>query len=248
MSLQAVDQGSIARRSDRYDQRADRHQPANSELAAVPAIERLHRRRRHRCAADAAGAARGFTAAVAQAARSARKTSSPCSPVDILASCRPRSSRWRASTLPTDLPLSFPPQSSSNGRTSSRREANMHAASAQIGVATANRLPNITLTAQRRKQCACDSARSSDPGRASGTSAQPCLRRFSTAERSSTSSVQREPLTSRQPSNIEAPSSPPSRMSPTRLSALKHDADTLKATAAAADAAKDQPRPRPTPI
>ncbi len=50
-------------------------------------------------------------------------------------------------TLPTDLPLSLPSALVEQRPDVLQAEANMHAASAQIGVATANRLPNITLTA-----------------------------------------------------------------------------------------------------
>jgi len=50
-------------------------------------------------------------------------------------------------TLPTDLPLSLPSTLVAQRPDVLQAEANMHAASAQIGVATANRLPNITLSA-----------------------------------------------------------------------------------------------------
>jgi NodT family efflux transporter outer membrane factor (OMF) lipoprotein len=50
-------------------------------------------------------------------------------------------------SLPSDLPLSLPSALVEQRPDVLQAEANMHAASAQIGVATANRLPNITLTA-----------------------------------------------------------------------------------------------------
>jgi NodT family efflux transporter outer membrane factor (OMF) lipoprotein len=50
-------------------------------------------------------------------------------------------------TLPSDLPLSLPSALVEQRPDILQAEANMHAASAQIGVAAANRLPNITLTA-----------------------------------------------------------------------------------------------------
>ena len=50
-------------------------------------------------------------------------------------------------TLPTDLPLSLPSALVEQRPDVLQALANMHAASAQIGVATANRLPNIQLTA-----------------------------------------------------------------------------------------------------
>ncbi len=50
-------------------------------------------------------------------------------------------------TLPSDLPLSLPSTLVAQRPDVLQAEANMHAASAQIGVATASRLPNITLSA-----------------------------------------------------------------------------------------------------
>jgi NodT family efflux transporter outer membrane factor (OMF) lipoprotein len=49
-------------------------------------------------------------------------------------------------TLPSDLPLSLPSVLVEQRPDVLQAEANLHAASAQIGIATANRLPNITLT------------------------------------------------------------------------------------------------------
>jgi NodT family efflux transporter outer membrane factor (OMF) lipoprotein len=49
-------------------------------------------------------------------------------------------------TLPSDLPLSLPSVLVEQRPDVLQAEENMHAASAQIGVATANRLPNINLT------------------------------------------------------------------------------------------------------
>ena len=49
--------------------------------------------------------------------------------------------------LPQDLPLSLPSTLVAQRPDVRQAEANMHAASAQIGVAIANRLPNILLTA-----------------------------------------------------------------------------------------------------
>ncbi len=50
-------------------------------------------------------------------------------------------------TLPSDLPLSLPSALVAQRPDVLQAEANMHSASAQVGVATANRLPNITLSA-----------------------------------------------------------------------------------------------------
>jgi NodT family efflux transporter outer membrane factor (OMF) lipoprotein len=49
--------------------------------------------------------------------------------------------------LPTDLPVSLPAQLVEQRPDVRQAEENLHAASAQIGIAMANRLPNITLTA-----------------------------------------------------------------------------------------------------
>lgn len=49
--------------------------------------------------------------------------------------------------LPQDLPISLPSALVAQRPDVLQAEANMHAASAQVGIATANRLPNITLTA-----------------------------------------------------------------------------------------------------
>ena len=50
-------------------------------------------------------------------------------------------------TLPSNLPLSLPSTIVAQRPDVLQAQENMHAASAQIGVATANRLPNITLSA-----------------------------------------------------------------------------------------------------
>ncbi len=49
--------------------------------------------------------------------------------------------------LPVEVPVSLPSQLVSQRPDVLQAEANLHAASAQIGIAVANRLPNITLTA-----------------------------------------------------------------------------------------------------
>jgi len=50
-------------------------------------------------------------------------------------------------TLPSDLPLSLPSTLVEQRPDVLQAQANLHAASAQVGIATANRLPNITLSA-----------------------------------------------------------------------------------------------------
>lgn len=49
--------------------------------------------------------------------------------------------------LPEDLPVSLPSELVAQRPDVLQAEANLHAASAQVGIATANRLPNIALTA-----------------------------------------------------------------------------------------------------
>src|SRR5208282_2970663 len=49
--------------------------------------------------------------------------------------------------LPEEIPVSLPSQLVAQRPDVLQAEANLHAASAQVGIATANRLPNITLTA-----------------------------------------------------------------------------------------------------
>jgi NodT family efflux transporter outer membrane factor (OMF) lipoprotein len=49
--------------------------------------------------------------------------------------------------LPEDVPVSLPSQLVAQRPDVRQAEANLHAASAQVGIALANRLPNITLTA-----------------------------------------------------------------------------------------------------
>lgn len=49
--------------------------------------------------------------------------------------------------LPVELPVSLPSQLVEQRPDVRQAEANLHAASAQVGIAAANRLPNITLTA-----------------------------------------------------------------------------------------------------
>lgn len=51
-------------------------------------------------------------------------------------------------TLPQDIPLSLPSKLVEQRPDVRQAEANLHSASAQIGVAVANRLPNLTLAAQ----------------------------------------------------------------------------------------------------
>ena len=69
--------------------------------------------------------------------------------------------------LPEELPLSLPSELVAQRPDVLQAEANLHAASAQIGIAIANRLPNITLTANAGST-ALAMTRCSPPARASG--------------------------------------------------------------------------------
>ena len=100
---------------------------------------------RHRRPAGAARPARGVASAAAQAARPAgqshrgsdRKLPRPIAGAEVHAG-KP--------DAPSQLPLSLPSLLVEQRPDVLQAEANLHAASAQIGIATANRLPNITLT------------------------------------------------------------------------------------------------------
>ena len=176
---------------------------------------------------------------LAQAARAAATISSPSSPAAFRRSCRRTSSALASLTLPSDLPLSLPSVIVKQRPDVLQAEANMHAASA--AGRRRDRQPPAQHHAHRATPAATRfrSARSSAPAPASGTSAPRFSHRFSTAEHcfmQQRARARRLPAVA--PSSIEAPSSPRSRMSPTRWSRIDHDAETLKSTAAAADAAK----------
>ncbi len=117
------------------------------EHPALSEVQGLCRRPRRRRAASAARPARGVAAAARQAARpAAQSDGGPDRPLSGRKR-RPRSSRSPASPCRSDLPLSLPSALVEQRPDVLQAEANMHAASAQVGVATANRLPNITLSA-----------------------------------------------------------------------------------------------------
>ena len=149
---------------------------------------------------------------------------------------RRRNSRWRAS-LPSDLPLSLPSTLVEQRPDVLQAEANLHAASAQVGIATANRLPNITLSAN-----AGDNALAIGQIFGQGTGfwnigaglLAPIFdggtllhqqRAARAAYQQSAEQYRGTVLTAFQ--NVAD-----------TLAALEHDAETLKATARAADAAK----------
>ena len=142
-----------------------------------------------------------------------------------------------ALTLPSDLPLSIPSALVEQRPDVLQAEANMHAASAQIGVAAANRLPNITLTGNAGSN-ALAIGQIFGPGTGfwnlgaallapifDGGTKLHQLRSARYAYQQLAEQYRSTVLTAFQ--NVAD-----------TLSALNHDAETLKATAAATDAAK----------
>ena len=139
--------------------------------------------------------------------------------------------------LPSDLPLSLPSALVEQRPDVLQAEANMHAASAQVGVATANRLPNITLTANAGST-ALALGQVFGPGTSFWNIGAALLapifdggtllheqRGARAAYKQAAEQYRGTVLTSFQ--NVAD-----------TLSALEHDAEALKATAAATDAAK----------
>jgi len=140
-------------------------------------------------------------------------------------------------TLPSQLPLSLPSLLVEQRPDVLQAEANMHAASAQIGVAAANRLPNITLTANAGSNALAIGqifgagtgfwnigAALLGPIFDGGTRLHQ-ERGARAAYQQTAAQYRGTVLTAFQ--NVAD-----------TLAALEHDAETLKATAAAADAAK----------
>jgi NodT family efflux transporter outer membrane factor (OMF) lipoprotein len=140
-------------------------------------------------------------------------------------------------TLPSELPLSLPSTLVEQRPDVLQAQANMHAASAQIGVAAANRLPNITLTANAGSN-ALAIGHVFGPGTGfwnigaallapifDGGTRLHQLRGARAAYQQSAEQYRSTVLTAFQ--NVAD-----------TLAALNHDAETLKATKAAADAAK----------
>ena len=76
---------------------------------------------------------------------------SPPSPGAFRARARPQPSSSARFRLPRQLPLSLPADLVRQRPDVRAAEASVHAANAQIGVAIANRLPQITLDRQRRQ-------------------------------------------------------------------------------------------------
>jgi NodT family efflux transporter outer membrane factor (OMF) lipoprotein len=140
-------------------------------------------------------------------------------------------------TLPSDLPLSLPSVLVEQRPDVLQAEANLHAASAQVGVATANRLPNITLTGNAGST-ALSIGQVFGPGTGFWNIGASLLapifdggtllheqRGARAAYRETAEQYRGTVLTAFQ--NVAD-----------TLAALEHDAETLKASAAATDAAK----------
>ena len=83
---------------------------------------------------------------------------------------RRQPSSSRSFRLPRKLPLSLPADLVRQRPDVRAAEANVHAANAQIGVAIANRLPQITLTGKRRQHAPTRSRTCSRPAPLSGRS------------------------------------------------------------------------------
>jgi NodT family efflux transporter outer membrane factor (OMF) lipoprotein len=112
--------------------------------------------------------------------------------------------------LPGELPMSLPSKLVEQRPDILQAEQNLHAASAQVGIAIANRFPNFTLTAN-----AGSTALSLDkPAPAFGGQAAPSRCPFLRAALSCTRNGLRKPPMSRRPNNIAARSLRLFRMSP----------------------------------
>ena len=142
-----------------------------------------------------------------------------------------------ALTLPSDLPLSLPSVLVEQRPDVLQAQANMHAASAEIGVAAANRLPNVTLSANAGSN-ALTLGQLFGPGTGFWNLGAALLapifdggtklhqeRGARAAYQQSAEQYRSTVLTAFQ--NVAD-----------TLSALNHDAETLKASAAATDAAQ----------
>jgi len=142
-----------------------------------------------------------------------------------------------ALSLPSDLPLSLPSVLVAQRPDVLQAEANLHAASAQVGIATANRLPNITLSANAGST-ALAIGHVFGPGTGFWNLGASLLapifdggtllhqQRGARAAYQQTAEQYRSTVLTAFQNVADT------------LAALEHDAETLKATAAAADAAK----------
>ena len=141
-----------------------------------------------------------------------------------------------ALTLPQELPLSLPSRLVEQRPDVRQAEANLHAASAQIGIAVANRLPNITLTASAGSMAlAAGQIFGSGTNTRDLTAAvtQPIYRGGALLHQERAARAAYEQAAEQYRSTVLAAFQ---NVADT-LSALSRDADTLKATVAAEQAA-----------
>ncbi|HEX4647915.1 MAG TPA: efflux transporter outer membrane subunit [Steroidobacteraceae bacterium] len=148
----------------------------------------------------------------------------------------PESFELSALELPRELPLSLPSRLVEQRPDVRQAEENLHAASAQIGIAVANRLPNITLTAS-----AGSMALSAGQIFGSGTAVrdlgvavtQPIYRGGALLHQERAARAAYEQAAEQYRSTVLTAF----QSVADTLSALQHDADTLNAAAAAEQAA-----------
>ena len=106
--------------------------------------------------------------------------------------------------LPQELPVSLPSQLVEQRPDVRQAEENLHSASAQIGIARANRLPSFALTARCWQHGGGPRPICSREARAFGMWAQASRSPSLTAAPSCIGSAPREPLIPRPPNNIAA--------------------------------------------
>ena len=140
-------------------------------------------------------------------------------------------------TLPSDLPLSLRSVLVEQRPDVLQAEANLHAASAQIGIATANRLPNITLTANAGTS-ALTIGQIFGPGTGfwnmGASLLAPILDGGTRLHQQRSARAAYQQMAEQYRGTVLTAFQ---NVADT-LAALEHDAETLKATAATADAAK----------
>ena len=140
--------------------------------------------------------------------------------------------------LPQDLPVSLPSTLVEQRPDVLQAEANLHAASAQIGIAVANRLPNIELTANAGSSARGDRSAVHLGHRLLGRGRDADRARSSRAARCCTRSAPRKAAYVQAAEQYRSTVLTAFQNVADTLAALEQDAEGLKAAAAAADAAK----------
>ena len=141
--------------------------------------------------------------------------------------------------LPQELPVSLPARLVEQRPDMQAAAASLHEASAAIGVAIANRLPQPHADGQRGGDGGAARPAVHAGHRLLEHRRQPDAADLRRRHACCTASARRAPPSTRRRRNIAAPSSPPSRTSPTALRALQFDADALKAAVASEHAAAE---------